>query len=265
VAVGQYATSTGTDAFIDTLVGGTWKSMEAPVPSDAVAESSAGTFLKSVDCTSAGSCVALGSYLNGTGSGHTVGFIDTLAAGSWSAQTAPQPAGAAAKQDVFPVSVSCPSMGPCAAAGVYVNASSNLQAELLTQSAGGTWAAQDAPLPANAGAGAGEDSLLFSLSCATDVCVAGGTYADTSGKNRGLLERLSGGAWSGTETPEPANAGSGSDQSASIAAVSCTFDGCVAVGNYMDSTAGHRALVNTIDGAGKVTATEGPQPADAAT
>jgi hypothetical protein len=152
-------------------------------------------------------------------------------------------------------------MGPCAAAAAYVTASSTDQAELLTQSAGGTWSAQDASLPVNAGTGSNE---VDALSCATGVCVGGGSYLDAGGHFRGLLERLAGGVWSATETPEPGNRGTGSNQSAGINSVSCTFDGCVGVGLYNDSAGGTRALINTIGSTGMVTASEGPQPTDAA-
>ena len=265
VAIGTYDnTSGGSDSFIDTLVGGTWTTMEAPVPSDALSEASADTFLKSIDCTSAGSCTTFGAYKNAHGSGHPVGFFDTLAAGTWTPQVAPQPAGADAQQSVIPASLSCPSSGPCAAVATYTNADSNSQAELLTRSASGAWSAQDAPLPTNTGTGANESSDLFGVSCSTGVCVAGGAYEDTAAHSRGLLDRLSGGTWTATESPEPSNAGTGTGQSADIFGVSCTFDGCVAVGSYGDTATGHRALINTIDGSGSVTAAEGPQPADAA-
>jgi hypothetical protein len=266
VAVGTYQNASGRqDSFIDTLSGGQWTSMEAPVPSDAQPETSADTFLKSVDCPGVGDCTAFGAYKNAHGTGNPVGFLDTFSKNAWTAQTAPQPAGADAMQFVVPVSVSCPAMGPCAAVATYTNASSNAQAELLTQSGAGTWTAQDAPLPSDAATAANESSFMDDVSCATGVCVAGGGYNDTSLKEHGLLERLSGGAWTATSSPEPANAGTGSNQTAQIFSVSCTFDGCVGAGDYRDSAGRLRALINAIDASGAVTAAEGPQPSDAAT
>src|SRR5208282_2443287 len=65
VAVGEYLSTGGGDAaVIDTLSGGHWGTLEAPLPSDAATGASAGAFLKSVDCTSAGSCTAVGTYRN---------------------------------------------------------------------------------------------------------------------------------------------------------------------------------------------------------
>jgi hypothetical protein len=266
VAVGLYQnTSSRSDSYIDTLSGGQWTSMEAPVPSDALPETSADTFLKSLDCPGVGSCTAFGAYKNASGTSHPVGFFDTLANGNWTAQTAPQPADAAANQFVTAERVSCPATGPCAASANYENGNGRTQAEVLTQSAGGTWTAEDAPVPADAATGSNLFIEAFNLSCATGVCVAGGEYANTGGQEAGLLDRLSGSQWSALSAPEPANAGTGSSQFASIVDVSCTFDGCVGVGQYEDSSTGTRPLVNTIDGNGNVAAAEGPQPADAAT
>jgi hypothetical protein len=270
VAVGNYLTTGGGDAsFVDTLSGGHWSALEAPLPSDAAGGSSAGAFLKSVDCVSAGSCVAVGSYRN-TG-GAEVGFIDTLASGHWSSQVAPHPAGAAGSTLVVLESVSCPSVGACAAGGLYENASSRPQGDLLSQMANGSWTALDTPLPADAATGAGAASLIGTstpspqaVSCGPSVCEAVGAYADTSGKARGLLERLSGGTWSGTEAPQPANAGPESNQNTQLGAASCTFDGCAVTGFYQDAATGQRPLIDTVNAAGAATATEGPQPTDMA-
>ncbi len=266
VAVGIYDNTSGRqDSFIDTLAGGSWTSIEAPVPSDAQPEASALTFLKSVDCQSAGVCVAFGKYENGAGSGHSAGFFDTLANGNWTALTAPQPSDAAVHQDVSNQIVSCPATGPCAATASYTNGDGRGQAELLTQSASGTWSAQPAPLPSDAATGTSLLSQMFDISCATGVCVAGGDYENLGSRQAGLLDRFDGTQWSATTSPEPSNGGTGTNQRASIGGVSCTFDGCVAAGSYEDSATGSRPLINTINASGTVTATEGPQPADMAT
>ena len=78
--------------------------------------------------------------------------------------------------------------------------------------------------------------------------------------SRGLLDRLSGGTWTATESPEPWTRHRHRPV-ADLFGVWCTFDGCVAVGSLRDAATGHRAL-NTIDGSGSVTAAEGPQPAE---
>ena len=262
VAGGVYEdVSHGTDVVLDMLSGGQWTAGSAPLPADAATGSAAGSFLKSIDCTGVGSCAAVGSYTQSDGG--TAGFIDTMTGVSWTSQTAPQPTGAPAKQDVRLTQVSCPSVGGCAASGWYTNDSGNDQALLLDQGANG-WVAQDAPLPAGAATGTGETSESFGVSCNGAVCEAVGVYADGTGTQRGLLERLAGGGWSATEAPVPADAGAPPGHSASVNAVSCTFDGCVGVGTYEDAAAGQRALIDTVPATGAAAATEGPQPTDRA-
>ena len=54
VATGSYKDSTGnTHGLIETLSGGTWSPMDAPVPSDARTGADYFSYLKSVDCQSA--------------------------------------------------------------------------------------------------------------------------------------------------------------------------------------------------------------------
>ncbi|HSZ36349.1 MAG TPA: hypothetical protein VK773_04595 [Acidimicrobiales bacterium] len=266
-AVGVYDNTSGReDSFIDVLSGGSWSSIEAPVPPDAQPETSADTFLKSVDCQGAGACVAFGAYKNGAGTSSPVGFFDTLANGNWTPLTAPQPGDAATHQFVVEEQVSCPAItGPCAATANYENGNSREQAEVLTQSANGTWSAEAAPLPNDAATSTSLFSESDDISCATGVCVMGGEYENTGGQDAGLIDRYDGTQWTATTSPEPSNRGTAADQFAVIDGVSCTFDGCVAVGEYEDSATGTRPLINTITSNGSVTATEGPQPADMAT
>jgi hypothetical protein len=264
VAVGAYDNSSGREvAFMDTLTSGIWSTMEAPLPADAATGSSAGAVFKDVSCSSVGVCTAVGDYDNSTGD--TVGLIDSLSSGAWTSLAAPQPAGAAANHNVDLDAVSCPSAGNCVVAGMYLNSVPTETAEVLNQT-NGTWAAQDAPLPANAGTGSALDSDLGSLSCASGTCEAGGEYQDNGSPSghRGLLERFSGGAWSATEAPEPANAGTGTNQFGSINEVSCTGDGaCAAVGSYGDTSGDERGLVESLVN-GVPTAAEALQPTDAA-
>jgi hypothetical protein len=254
--------SRGTDVVIDVLSGGQWTAEEAPLPADAATGAVADSFLKSIDCTGVGSCTAVGSYKEA--SGGTAGFIDTLAGGHWSSQTAPQPVGASDREDVHLMQVSCPTVGACAASGFYTNDSGNDQALLLAQDADGAWTARNAPLPAGAATGDGETSESFGVSCDGGSCEAVGQYADGRGVQRGLLEQWHGGGWTAMEAPVPAAAGASPGRAASLSAVSCTFDGCVAVGDYEDASGGQRALIDTVSPAGAATATDGPQPADRA-
>jgi hypothetical protein len=261
VAVGDYRDVTPshlTHGLIETLSGGHWSALEAPVPVVGVTE----VDFKSVDCQSATSCLAVGGYVVGSGE---FGVIDTYNGAGWSSQTAPQPNDATTHQTVGINDVSCPSVGPCAAGGAYESPTSE-QGILWNQAADGTWSEEVAPLPNGAATGSAAQSGINAISCSGGVCGAVGEFEDASHHERGLLERYAGGVWTPSMAPEPLNAGSGSNQFANLQSVSCTFDGvCTSVGGYTDqANDASRALIVSDNGS-TTTATEGPQPGDAAT
>ena len=260
-AVGDYTDSAGgSDAMVETYTGGAWTAVEAPVPGDALTGASADSFLKSIACQSAQNCTAIGQYETAAGS---VGLIDTLVGGTWSTQAAPQPAGAGAAQQVNLAALSCPSTGACAASGIYSTGSATVPELLVQAGPGGAWTAQDAPVPADAVTGAGAEGEVLSVSCSAGICEGSGQYVATGGLEKGLLERLAAGAWTATEAPLPANAGTGSNAQGSLEAVSCALDGCMAVGGYLDGSAAEHALGEAVSSTGAVSAAEVPQPADA--
>ena len=86
VAVGSYKDTGGyQEPVVDTLSGGTWTSLEPPLPSDAATDTTANkpdAELYSASCASATSCVAVGSYKNTSAA--TVAMIDTLSGSTWS-------------------------------------------------------------------------------------------------------------------------------------------------------------------------------------
>jgi hypothetical protein len=130
------------------------------------------------------------------------------------------------------------------------------------------WSAAQAPLPANA---ATDPNVgINSTSCPTaNVCVAVGTYADSSSANgaQPLIETVTGGVPTDLVPPEPAGAGTdaGSDQFTYLEGVSCsTATSCVAVGNYEDSSGHTYGLIETLSG-GTWSAAVAPMPAGAGT
>ena len=269
VAVGFYSDTTGgfsQHALIETLAGGSWSPLDAPVPANAQSASQHDALLQSVDCTTAQACVAVGDYNGSSVDNAQFGLIDTLSAGAWSTQAAPQPSAAAAVQSVSVAEVSCPELGACAATGSYEVESSDFPFPtstpfLLQQSAAGAWSAEDAPQPQGAATGDTAFSQLSAVSCAA-LCEAVGQVRMGTGQDVGLLEQLTNGSWTPTAAPLPSNTGTGG---AGLNGVSCTFDGvCTAVGSYNNAVNGGLPLIDTVDGA-TVTATEGPQPADTAT
>jgi hypothetical protein len=264
VAVGEYKdTSNDFHALIETYTGGQWSDMEAPLPANAAPVSGDfGAWLKGVSCPAPGDCVATGFYQ--LANGDEVGLIDTLSAGQWTAQAAPQPADAAADQAVSVLDVSCPTASFCGAVGYEEVGSPERPVPDTLLFANGTWTASDAPLPSDAATGSGDDSLLFSVSCANTACEGAGFYdSSTSGHDVGLLVAFSPSSSSGLAAPVPPDGATGSNQESELDDVSCTFDGvCAAVGGYDDTVGDSRALVETITN-GVPVAQEGPQPGDA--
>jgi pimeloyl-ACP methyl ester carboxylesterase len=169
VAVGYYGQGGGS-SLIETLSGGTWTPAAAPLPAG---QTGPGSSLDSVSCSAPGNCVAAGSYTGRDSADH--GLIETLSGGTWTASTAPLPAGTT---DETLLAVTCPAPGTCVAAGETGQAAGNGHA-LLETLTDGTWTPVKSPLPAGASAG---ESRLSSVACPADgTCVATGFYTGPDG------------------------------------------------------------------------------------
>ncbi len=182
-AVGSYsAPDSYTQGLVLTQTSGTWAAAWAPLPAGAAAVTE-NVYVNSVSCVPAGDCAAVGYY---EPSGKPEGLLLTETSGTWAAATAPVPANAAASPNASLWSVSCVSAGNCTATGQYVDNSVGQYHEMVLTETSGTWAAAEAPLPANAAAS--PNAGLNSLSCApAGSCAAVGTYQDSSGHTQGLL------------------------------------------------------------------------------
>lgn len=124
LAGGHYAGRGGQPRYLtETLSGGTWTPAAPPLPADAAANQKwdqyQSTSVAGVMCETAGSCLAVASYVSRNGGVDAA--IDTLSGGSWSAARAPLPGGvaAAAKQNAYLTLVACPAPGTCVTVGGY--------------------------------------------------------------------------------------------------------------------------------------------------
>jgi len=259
VAVGLYFDNTtprqNEYGLIEVLAGGTWTPLAAPTSglSPAQGTGPAVAALDSVSCSSAASCVATGTYTDG--SGDIQGLIETLSAGTWTAQAAPvgglSPADVASSNGGVQLqSVSCPADGTCVAVGGY-SASGGRQGLIETLSTG-TWTPTAAPLsglnPAPLVDAAGVLAGLAGVSCpVVGTCVAVGDYEDAAGTQPGLIETLTGGTWAAANSP---TTGLGSISSGvDLDAVSCAAaGGCTAVGGFTTSTATSQMAAVTLAG-----------------
>jgi hypothetical protein len=158
---------------------GQWgPSVAAPIPGNG---SGAGALFTSVACSSATSCVAVGTYDTGSNGGQA--FADpftisgsTVAFGTSEQVALPSGAVTSGSQGAFLSGVSC-GAGGCVGVGSYNATSGGWTAMTATSGAGGTWTGSAVSAPA----GASEDSGLTAISCpSSGVCEAVGNYGDGS-------------------------------------------------------------------------------------
>ena len=190
-------------ALTEARTGSTWAFQPAISPRGALPASLGG-----VSCTSASSCVAVGTSTaqgwNGT---------------RWRDLSAARPPGAAS---INLTGVSCATATACLAVGFYINSAGGLA--MLAETWNGTaWTLHP---PVRPGGAVGD---LTSVSCsAPSACMAVGASTNTSGATLALAESWNGTAWTIRPTAQPANS-DGSE----LNGVSCTAAGsCTAVGDY---------------------------------
>ena len=270
VAVGYFAAtagSTGQQALIEVYAAGSWTGIAAPLP--AGASTSPQNALDAVSCPSAGDCVAVGSYLDASGSQQAL--LDVEVAGSWTSSVAPLPADADHLQGNNTLdAITCTAIGTCAAVGSYVNSNPSstcpnkdcLQA-LLEVATAGLWTAVAAPLPPDASGSPQNGDSLAAVTCTSATsCVAVGSYVDTGANTRPLLDVEVSGTWAAVIAPIPADA-SAMPVTDALTSVSCVSLGnCVAVGQYDNAAENPEGLIETETGGAWTSATS-PVPADA--
>jgi hypothetical protein len=141
IAVGRYVGPGRTNqGLIETQTNGTDIPSKAPgLPQQRGAE------LYSITCTAPGSCITVGDY---SATGGSVGLIETLANGTWTAAAAPLPANAArTSRTVYLNEVACATARYCVAVGSYTNGGMGTEALIETTSAGGAKTASPPPSP----------------------------------------------------------------------------------------------------------------------
>lgn len=230
--------------------------LKATLPADAGSNPFVG--VSSVSCPSAGNCAAVGNYTDN--SSNQQGLLLTETSGAWAAAKAPLPASANSIPGVFVTSVSCASVGNCAAVGSFLDGFNHTQGLLLTE-ASGVWSAVKANLPADAGSD--PTPLLSSVSCSSaGNCVAVGDYFDNSNHLQGVVLTASSGTWSQGVEVAPPNAAA--NPAVGLGAVSCSSDGnCAVVGEFQDSSSNVQGLLLT-ETSGSWTAAAAALPAHAA-
>ena len=162
--------SSEAEGYIAVESGGTWQ------PATAVTgtlSTTAGS-VQSIGCSSAGNCVADGSY-NGSGSG---GFVMVETSGVWGS---PQVISLAGGTYTTPSRVYCAAAGTfCAVGGTYTDSSGFNQAFLVSETSGVWGSAQEIAATQNAGGFAQVGATWCNSS---SQCTATGSYSDVNGNS----------------------------------------------------------------------------------
>ncbi len=214
VAFGVFAAATAA-----ALAGSVSWGSAIEVPGTAALNVGGTAAVTSVSCPSAGECVAGGYYGDGSGAR---AFVASEDGGVWGA--AIEVPGVAGLGHSAVSSVSCGSVGNCAAGGIYYD--NGVRHAFLASEQNGVWGtAIDVP------GTAGLSSSVASVSCASPGnCSAGGSYAYKNGNNAFVVSEKNG-TWA-TAYDLDGKAGLTS-RSATVTEVSCGGAGdCAAVGNY---------------------------------
>jgi hypothetical protein len=235
IQIGQFRdTSDFAQGFIDTLSGGSWTSIVAPLPNGAPADP--GLDLFSASCGAVGSCVTAGPYNSSSSN-----VIDVLAAGTWTPVLAPLPNNAGGVSEVF--SVSCPpNSTDCVGVGDYQDTS--ILSQNVAWSINGTSvSATEVPTPPDVTAN--PQASLNDVSCpVAGWCMAVGQYDSTTfPQTTTEAAVLSGGTWT---VQAPPGLTTPADQWGVLDDVSCSWPGsCAATGTIQLQSTNHVVLVNT--------------------
>jgi len=212
-AVGKYIDSSDNeDTLAEVLLGTSWTIETTPNPSGAQT-----SFLNGVSCTPAGSCSAVGIYVDSSGAEEAL--AEELNGGSWSVETVPNPSG---EQQSTLGSVACTPGGTCTAVGGYIE-SSGPEMTLAEGWNGTGWSVESTPNPAGSQGGS-----LAGVACdSAGACTAAGQYLNSSIVGLTLAEVWNGASWSIQTTPNS----KGLSQSSEFLGVACTSSSaCTAVG-----------------------------------
>ncbi len=224
VQVGSWVDKSGDSGLMEeTLSGGAWTDSTLPL-----LPGTNPINLLGVSCAAPGWCVAVGNYVDGSGSFRAL--AEVLSGGSWSAQTLPQPSGTAAGV----TSVSCPTIGSCVAVGHYTDStgSERLLADTLSS---GRWTAATPPVPPGSTV-----AYLQAVSCpVVGWCTAVGNFS-SNGSGGAFEETGFGPSWRVGTLPIPAGM-----LWPDVDGLSCPgVDACVAVGWNNGTTGG--SIVDTL-------------------
>ncbi len=232
MAVGNQVGSSGEDyaTLAETWNGTAWSVSDTAVPNDSEYPQ-----FDSVSCTTATSCVAVGTYYNTSGAGEQDTLIETFNGTSWAVVSSPNQYMGDTSANNELDGVSCTNSSFCAAVGYAGNGTTSSFVTLAETWNGTSWSLSSTPTLTTA------SPVLTSVSCMNATfCEGVGTYAGDGGT---IGETWNGSSWSVSGTLDPAT-GVGALQGVSCA--STTF--CEAVGDYEATGSNYSMMAETFDG-----------------
>ena len=215
--------------FVATQTDGIWGSAEALAGMSGISPNDGADQMLALSCASAGECSAVGDGDRP--------FVVSETNGIWgSAEQVPGLAALDPASESSLTSVSCGSLGNCAAGGSYPDAASHLPLAFVVNEVDGTWGTVH-PIPRLPGLNKDASGVITVLSCVSaGTCSAVGTYS-TPTANGGAVYAVdeSNGTWGAVHTIAVGALGSDVD----FTSISCVSGGaCSAAGFDVDSGAG---------------------------
>lgn len=235
VAVGSYDSGGNSRALIVTRSGSRWRSVEAPLPPDAITDDD--SYLSDVACPSSTRCTAVGGF---PGSNAQESLVLHEKAGTWKPVMV-NPSGESTNLDV----VACRTATSCAAVGEEWK-NSGAATPFAVSESNGSWTASHPPLPAGVPKKKVDDMGFYGLACPTSGgCVAGGYYFLDVPSGNGVYAPLMltnrTGKWKDPTIKAP---GGGSISQGELDSVSCTVkSSCRLVGVYQTPSSPPHPLV----------------------
>jgi hypothetical protein len=222
-------------AFVVSERNGSWRSA-IEVPGSGSLNKGGNAQVASVSCGLAGTCAAGGGYTDG--SGHPQGFVVSERNGRWGTVIrVPGLATLNKGEDASVRSVSCRSVGSCAAGGDYVDGSDRFQAFVVSET-NGSWRVA-IRVPGSGALNAGGLAFVNSVSCGSaGNCAAGGDYRDGHNNMQAFVVSERNGTWA-KAIEVPGSGALNASGFASVNSVSCASAGNCAAGGFYQDRSGH--------------------------
>jgi len=205
--VGSYQDSAGEgQGFVANEVNKSWgRAAEVALPTNA-GSAAQNALVRSVVCSSAKNCSAVGTYFDAKTPANSLGFDLSEVNGTWKvAQEISFSSTPNANPFLTIGQIACTSTGNCTGVGSFIDANGVSQGLLVNQ-VKGVWSPGVAlTLPANASAYA--DASLSEVACSSGACTVFGTYLTNTGALEALSASNVGGTWGrASEITMPAGA-----------------------------------------------------------